>query len=220
MAEALTYDTLLTDLQGYVERSDQAFLDQRARFVMLAENSIASRAKGLGFLQSVTDDLVPGVNGSRLVKPARWRETAAVLIGTGRPPNYTVAPFNSRKRLKLRTYEYCRQYWPDPNDTDVPEYYADWNWSNILIVPSPALAFPYELLYFERPQPLDSSNQSNWTTQYAPQLLLFACLLQASAWVKNKNRIADWQAQFDGALKEVEFESARRVADRAQEVKK
>lgn len=216
MAAALTYATLIADIQAYAERGDAAFIAQLPRFVMYAETRIASEAKGLGFINSVTANLIVGQNGSALAKPADWRENVALIIGTGTPPNLTTQPFNSRQRLKLRSYEYCRAYWPDPTQTDVPIYYADWTWQQLLIVPSPSQAFPYELLYFQRPVALDANNQVNWTTQFAPQLLLYACMLEAAAWVKNKSRLAEWQAGFDRCLKQVEFESQRRVNDRTQ----
>lgn len=207
-AESLTYNSLIADLTVYAERDDDAFTSQRGRFIMLAENRIAAEARGLGFIQTVTDDLVVGQIGSALAKPARWRETASLSIGKG-------TGFNTRKTLKLRSYEYLRYYWPDPTQTDEPLYYADWDFAHFLIAPSPSLAYPYELIYYERPVPLDSSNQTNWTTQYAPQLLLYACLLEASAFVKNADMIATWQAGYDRSLKQVEFESARRLMDRS-----
>lgn len=209
MAEALTYTSLLTDLTGYAERADDAFASQRPRFIMLAENRIASEARGLGLLESVTDNLVTGQTGSALTKPARWRESASLTIGIG-------TSYNTRKVLKTRSYEYCRYYWPDPTQTDEPIYYADWDWEHLLIAPSPSAAYPYEFLYYERPTPLDAQNTTNWTTQYAPQLILMACLLEASAWVKNKENIAVWQTQYDRALKQVEFEAKRRLTDRGQ----
>lgn len=208
MAESLTYTSLLADLATYAERSDDAFMDQRTRFIMLAENRIASEARGLGLIQSITDVLVVGAAGSALQKPARWRETVSLGINVG-------SGLTRRKTLKLRSYEYVRYYWPDPALTDEPIYYADWDFAHLLIGPSPSLAYPYELLFFERPVPLDGANTTNWTTQYAPQLLLFACLLEASAYVKNAELIATWQSGYDRALKQVEFDSKRRLNDRA-----
>lgn len=208
MAAALTYTTLIADLAVYGERGDTTFAAQRDRFIMLAENRIAGEARGLGFIQSITDNLVVGVSGSALLKPTRWRETASLTIGKG-------TGFNTRKTLKLRTYEYCRYYSPDPTQTAEPMYFADWDWQHFIIAPSPDLAYPYELIYFERPTPLDNANQTNWTTQFAPQLLLFACLLEASAYVKNADLIKTWQDGYDRALKQVEYESKRRLFDRS-----
>lgn len=209
-AANLTYGNLVTDITAYAERgNDAAFTAQIPRFIMLAENRIASEAKGLGFIISVTDNMIVGVNGSALLKPARWRETASISIGVG-------TGFNTRKTLKLRSYEYCRYYSPDPTVPDEPIYYADWDWAHLLISPSPAFAYPYELIFFERPVPLDDSNSTNWTTKYAPQLLLMACLLEAAAWVKNTDLIKGWQDQYDRAVKQIEFDSKRRLADRSQ----
>jgi len=205
---ALTYTNLLTDLDAYCERgsSDAAFQTQKPRFVMLAEQRIAAEAKGLGMLESVQDVMIPGVNGSSLTKPAEWRQHGALFIGTG-------TGYHARVQLKLRSYSYCRSYAPDETVTDQPVYYADWDWRHYLIVPSPDLAYPYELLYFRRPAPLSDSNTTNWTTQYAPQLLTFACLLEASAWAKNPEMIQQWQTGYDRALKQVEFEGRKRLKD-------
>ena len=54
MSEALTYDSLLTDIQVYAERTDQPFVNQIPRFVMLAENRLASEVRGLGTQKYVT----------------------------------------------------------------------------------------------------------------------------------------------------------------------
>jgi hypothetical protein len=69
-------------------------------------------------------------------------------------------------------------------------------------------------LYYERNQPLDSSNQSNWFTEYAPQALLYGSLLQAMPFLKNDERIPMWQAQYDKIIAVLQNENAIRVADR------
>ena len=38
-AEALTYDSLVSDVQVYSERSDDVFVNQIPRFIMLAEKA-------------------------------------------------------------------------------------------------------------------------------------------------------------------------------------
>lgn len=215
-ASVMTYTSLYDDIQKYAERTDVAFTDKIPTFIMLAENNIAAEAKGLGFLVSATGTLTPGQSGSAVAKPVRWRETVSFTIGTGTPPNTTTAPLNYRVPLKLRSYEYCRRYAPDASVLDTPVYYSDWDWGHYLIAPSPDIAYPFELIYFERPQPLDSANTTNWTTQYAPQLLLFACLLEASGFVKNKGLVDNWQARYDRALKQIEFESKSRIVDRSE----
>lgn len=204
----MTYSSLVSDLITYSERQDTNFTDQIPRFVMQAEQRIAAEARGLGFIQTAGGALTAGTpSGQVLNKPARWRQNISLTIGTG-------TGFNTRVPLKLRPYEYCRQYWPDSTQLDQPIYYADWTWSVVLIAPTPSLAYPFEWLYHERPQPLDASNQTNWTTTYAPQLILYASLLEAAVWVKRPDQLQTFQGQYDRALKQVEFDADMQLMDR------
>jgi len=38
MAEGMTYDSLVSDVELYAERHDAEFIDQIPRFIMMAEN--------------------------------------------------------------------------------------------------------------------------------------------------------------------------------------
>ena len=202
MSEALTYDSLLTDIQTYAERTDQPFVNQISRFVMLAENRLASEVRGLGSQKYVTGFL----NNSTFAKPERWRETISFNITTT----------DGRKFLKLRTYDYCRAFWLDSAQTGEPRYYADYEYEHFLVVPTPAQAYSFELAYYERPEPLSAENQTNWFTQYAPQMLLYAALLEAQPFLKRPERIAEFQSLYDRALQGLAQETSRRIsADRA-----
>lgn len=208
MAANMDYNSLVLDLQNYSERTDTSFVStQIPRLIMSAENRIAAESRGLGFLQTITDNLT--INQQYLTKPTRWRETASFSIGIG-------TGNNSRKFLRERSYEYCRTYWPDPTVTGEPKFYADWDWDHWVIVGTPSSAYPFELLYYERPVPLDATTTTNWTTKYAPQLLLYACLLETQAYLKRDDRKDVFQAEYERALKQVEFESKRRMMDRSQ----
>jgi hypothetical protein len=197
----MTYTSLISDVQLYAERSDQPFVDQIPRFVMLAENRIATEVRGLGYVRFVTSNLIQG-NGE-LVKPTRWRETAAFSI--------VIPSTNKIKFLKQRSYTYLRSYWPDSAIEGEPKYYSDYAYEHYLIVPTPQLAYPIELSYFERPTPLSVSDQTNWTTQYAPQLLLYATLMEAQPFLKRPERTAEFQSLFDRAAATVSQESERRM---------
>ena len=70
------------------------------------------------------------------------------------------------------------------------------------------------MLYYERIQPLDSSNQTNWFTIYAPQALLYGTLLQAMPFLKNDERTPLWQAQYDQIMQTLMAEDKLRMADR------
>jgi hypothetical protein len=201
-AAVMTYDSLVADVASYLERTDVATLEKIPTFVMLAEQIIASQIKFLGNLtvqasQMTSDD--PVIN-----KPARWRKTVSM--------NITVD--GKRQPVLLRRYEYLREYWPDPTATDVPKFYTDYDFTHWLVAPTPDVAYNFEVLYYERVQPLDSSNQTNWFTQYAPQALLYGSLLQAMPFLKNDSRVQLWQAMYQQAMQVLTAEDKLRVADR------
>jgi hypothetical protein len=136
--------------------------------------------------------------------------------------NYGVATVadpaqNYRQPLFPRSYEYCRAYWPNANISDAtkpPKFYADYEFNHWLIVPTPAINFPWEVNYYTQPALLDSSNQTNWLTDYAPNLLLYRALLEATPYLKNDERIPTWQALYQEQLATVDQQDLQKIADR------
>ena len=200
-AASLTYDSLLDDLSNYAERTDEPFMAQRARFVMMAENRIAAQVRGLGYVRYVNGTMTQA--NAQMNKPARWRETISMSITTS----------TGKKYLKERGYEYCRKYWPDSSVTAEPTFYANYDYEHFLVAATPDSAYEFELAYYERPEPLTDTNQTNWTTQYAPQLLLYACLLEAQPFLKMPERIAEFKGLYDEAAAMLASEAQRRASD-------
>lgn len=202
MPAVMTYDSLLNDLSQYCERTDDPFMSQRPRFVAMAENRICSEAKPFGFLKVVSGTL----DGSVLVKPVRWRRTKSLSV---------VPSGDTRTYLQTREYEYCRSYWPNPALTGTPKYYGDYDYEHFLIAPTPPSNTQFELQYYERPEPLSTTNQTNWLTQYAPQVLLYACLMEAMPFLKTSERIPEFQQLYQTALSAIVKEDAERILDNA-----
>lgn len=202
VAAVMTYDSLTENIQSYLERTDTATLDKIPLFIMLAEQVIASEIKFLGNLTVNTSTMVAGQ--PVIDKPARWHKTVSM--------NVTVA--GAKQPVLLRKYEYLREYWPDQTQTDAPLYYADYDYTHWLVAPTPNAAYSFEVLYYERVQPLDSTNQTNWFTIYAPQALLYGSLLQAMPFLKNDDRIPMWQAQYSAIMQVLKAEDIARIADR------
>jgi hypothetical protein len=202
MAVEMTYASLVTDISSYLERTDTATLEKIPTFIMLAEQVISSEIQFLGNLTVVTSTMTVGE--PIIVKPARWRKTVSVNLIKN----------NQREPVFLRKYEYLRNYWPNANQTSTPIYYCDYDYTHWLVAPTPDLAYNYEILYYERVQPLDVTNQTNWFTQYAPQAMLYGSLLQAMPFLKNDERIPMWQAQYDKVIATLKTEDVARIGDR------
>lgn len=205
-AVVMTYDSLVLDIQQYLERLDDATIAKIPTFIMLCEQKLAADIKFLGNLTVNTSAMVQGQN--IIDKPARWRKTVSM--------NVTVA--GERKPVLLRKYEYIREYWPNPTSEDVPKFYCDYDYTHWLVGPTPDAAYNFEVLYYERTQPLDSSNQTNWFTQYAPQALLYGSLLQAMPYLKNDARIPVWKAEYDEIVRVLKGEDLTRIGDRQSTV--
>ena len=201
-AQVMTFDSLVENIQSYLERSDTATLDKIPLFIMLAEQVIASQIKFLGNLTVNTSAMV--ATQAIIDKPARWHKTVSM--------NITVS--GKRSPVLLRKYEYLREYWPNASSTGIPKFYCDYDYTHWLVAPTPTSAYSFEVLYYERVQPLDSSNQTNWFTIYAPQALLYGSLLQAMPFLKNDERMGMWQQQYDLIIQTLKVEDQSRVGDR------
>jgi hypothetical protein len=201
-AAVMTYDSLVLDIQQYLERTDTETVDRIPTFIMLAEQVIASQIKFLGNLTVNTSAMIQG--DPVIPKPARWHKTVSM--------NVSIA--GVKQPVLLRKYEYLREYWPNQTLESVPKFYADYDYTHWLVAPTPADDYNFEVLYYERVQPLDSSNQTNWFTIYAPQALLYGSLLQAMPFLKNDDRIPMWQAQYDLIIQTLKTEDIQRIGDR------
>lgn len=199
----MTYGSLVSDIEAYQERADTNFINQIPRFVMMAEWRIATDLKGLGYLQVDQGTFVIGNN--TLQKPAYWKETISFQYNNG----------TSVVSILPRSYEYARNFWPQVTGNAPPRFYSDYDFNNWLITPPPDQAYSFEVLTYVRIQPLDTTNQTNWITTNAPQLLLYACLLEAQIWLKNWAVVAEMEGMYTKALRGINIEDLRRPKDRS-----
>lgn len=218
MPTSMTFSSLTADMQSYLERGtplDTQVANQIPRLINLAERAIATALKIQGFITPVISGLVAGT--SVYAKPNGWRSTVSMNYGTASvaDPNNQ----NYRVALRPRSYEYCRRYWPDSSITDanlvnIPKFYADYDFNHWLIVPTPAINYPWEVNYYGQPPLLDNTNQTNWLTDYAPNMLLYRALLEATPYLKNDERIATWEKLYQEQLQTVDMQDLQKIADR------
>lgn len=124
------------------------------------------------------------------------------------PTNNTYTP------ILLRSYEYARSFWPDQSLTNPPQFYADEGYYSWLISPTPDQNYPYVLAYLETPQVIDITFQSNYLTQFMPEVLLKAVLLEAMLDLKNDERIPVVEAEYVKALSSWNAKDELRKVDR------
>ena len=211
MATTTTFSSLKEDIRRYLERgftlaSDEIVYEQLPRLISLAERRIARELKVEGLISVVSSAMQPGL--AVYPKPDRWRTTVSFNFGTGDQGN-------EYNQLFARSYEYVRSYWPDRSQTGVPLFYAEYDYNNWIVAPTPDAAYPFEVLVYQLLPLLDDSNQTNWLTEYAPQVLLYATLLEATPFLKNDERIQVWQQMYDRAAQALNGEDLQKILDRS-----
>lgn len=211
MPTAMTYNSLLNDLRAYLERgatlaTDPTVYEQLPSLINLAERRLSRELKIQGTVTVVSSTMTIGQ--PVIAKPNRWRETVSIRIGTG-------SGYNVLKEVYPRAYEYMRLYWPNQTTTGEPRFYADYEYSSWLVAPTPSAAYPYEAIYYELPPLLDSTTQTNWFTQYAPDALLYASLLECAPFLKNEEAIKVWEGFLGRSISALNGEDIRQVVDRS-----
>jgi hypothetical protein len=201
---------LKEDVRRYLERggvSDTDVFAQIPSLIGLAERAIARKLKVTGTINVVTSTLVAGTGVYQ--KPDRWRRTTSMEFGLGTE--------QSRQPLFARSYEYCREYWPEPALMDDPKFYCDYDYSHWLIVPTPIATVPWQIIYYQQPPLLEAANQTNWLTDLAPAALLYRVMIECEVFLKNDARVATWQPLYDEATAAIAVEDLEKMTDRSSD---
>jgi len=209
MPASMTFTSLQVDIRNYLERggaTDPIVYEQIPRLITLAERRIARELKIQGFQTVVNTTMQSGV--AVYPKPDRWRDTISVNYGTGTNNNVHTPVFS-------RSYEYIRSYWPNETETSSPQFYADYDYQHWIFAPTPDADYPMEVLYYQLPPLLDDANQTNWLTEFAPNLLLYGSLVEATPFIKDDQRVQLWQTYYDRALAALNGEDLQKIVDRS-----
>ena len=213
MATSLTFAQLQANLQAYLERggvNDTVVNAQLPYLINQAERRCARELKVLGFIQSVQGVMTPG---SWVVsKPDRWRQTVSINYGSG--AGFSGQANTLWQPIFPRSLEYVRNYNQDVTLLGPPKFYADYNFLNWCFGPTPDQAYPFEVVYYELPALLDATNNTNWLSQFAPNLLLYAALWETELFLKNDDRAATWKDLYGREMAAMNGEDMQKIVDR------
>jgi hypothetical protein len=193
----MTYDSLVLNIQQYMERNDPDFIAQIPNLIALAESCIAAELKT--YMQLIVVESNLAQNQTVLNKPARWRKTVSMKVN-GMP-------------VLLRSQDYVAQYLSE-SDNGKPVYYAEYDYSNWNFAPAPDQNYPVEIIYYAEIQPLDKVNQQNLWTAVAPQAMLYGALLQAQGYLKALDKLPVWKQYYTDAIVALKKEDNTRRIDR------
>lgn len=207
MTYVMTYDSLITSVLRWLDREDdEDLIAELPRMIDTAERKVARAIKTLLSIKFATSSFIIGTNIYQ--KPARWLETVSLSYEVG---SNNVVMFE-------RSYEYVISIYPDFTDTDAPQFFVDYEYNQFMVFPTPDVAYNFLYAYYERPEPLGTDQQTNFLTTIAPDLLLYATLLETAPFLRADERVPVWQQAYREKLSELVVEDIGRAETRAQNV--
>ena len=198
----MTYTTLTQDIKDWMENDGLEFSNETDTFISLSEQRISRDIDPYAFHESATSSFN---SGDRFVsKPLDAKIIFHFLF---------LNSDSKRIFLEERTDEFIYDYWSTSTLTGSPKYWANYNDTALLVAPTPSSNFTIEMAYSRRLAELSSSNATNWLTENAQDLLLYACLMEASSFTKNREDYAIYTIRYKEAVQSVNNQARRRRRD-------
>jgi hypothetical protein len=168
----MTYAELLQSIRDYTEVDSNVLTDSICNgFIRDAEWKIAREIDADYDRQYSTATLVPGQRYLNMPQPYLIIRSIQI-INSG-----------TRNFLEPRDTSFFGEY----NPTDAqgePKYYGNWYEDVVIFAPVPDIAYQIQVNYILSPVQLSASNTQTYVSQYFPNGLLYACLVEAFGFLK------------------------------------
>jgi|TARA_R110002020_G_scaffold40228_2_gene119119 hypothetical protein len=200
----MNYSELVSQIKNFLEDDSTEFSDSIDEIIDQAEEMIFQRLPNLpAFRQSATGTLASGTS-SYTISNARIIRNVGVTVSS----NVTY--------LDHRVDSYLKDYWPNASTTGQPIMYstdsATVSGTVITLAPTPNSNYSYEVEFAAPATGLSSGNTTSWLGANAENVLLSACLYEASAFLKAPETVTLYKSQFDEALQLMQQEMLRDYA--------
>ena len=217
MTTPISYDQLVTTLANLAQipATDANFLAEMTDVVNYAEQRIY---RDLDFLSTrVTQSVAMTPNSRTQVLPGGFpfvvvEQLNAVVGGI-------ISPMTRQSR------PYMDLLYNTDTATSSSDYPVDYCLSTDVVAivgPPPGSAWTLQGVGTYRPPSLSLTNETTWLSTNLPDLLVTACMIRVSGYMKNYSATSDdpqqalsWQNQYDVELKGASVEEARRKAQSA-----
>ena len=200
----MNYSELKTNIQNFLEDDGTELSSSLDVIIEQAEAMIFQRAPNL-----------PCYRGS---------STGSLVVGQ---TNYTIATARMIRQVSItsssntvylnhRIDSYLNDYWKNPSTQGQPEMYSTQSASTsgtvIKLAPTPDSTYAYAVDYIAPETGLSSGNTTTWISNNATNVLLSACLSEASAFLKAPETVSLYKTQFDEAMAMLQEEMKRDYA--------
>lgn len=194
----MTYDDLIQRLQDWMENDGTEFSDGLPHVVTLAEARIGKELSTDAMREQATLTLAAGATD--VARPADAVAVRWLRPTTGLPIDHRTLPF-------------MLDFWPDTSTTGTPRFYGNKDEATLYVVPPPAAETTLTCEYEARITGLSDATPTTWISTRHPDLLFYACLLEAGAFEKAPEEEQRYSALYDRALESARGEVARSRSD-------
>lgn len=218
--------TLRADIRSFLARSQQdpGFTnDNLDTIISLGEQRLWQGLKDMALEQVVA--IAQFTTGDPFVeKPANWYQTKNIVVGDN------AGVYQDSTILLKRDFEFCITFNKNSiqsnNISPKPKYYCDrpraanvlnQAYNFIFVSPTPAKQYYYQITYDAIPESIITANTNIYTVRFY-NLLLYACLVEASTFVKASQEtkgsyLQAYQSLLETALQEKESRKTDRNID-------
>ena len=210
---ATTYAQLKANIQDWMENDDTDFVAAiDATIIPFAELKIYRDSDLEEFRKYATTTLT--VSDKLLTKP-----TDIVIDRYLKIKNASTVYSD----LRRKDTSFINEFAPDDSVEGLPRFYSDYNDAAFILAPVPDSTYTVELAYTYRPTGLSSGNTTTWLGDNAPDVLQWACMIEAAKYTKQLPAdLAMWKEEYNTAVTSLRREMlsrGRRSESRAGEPK-
>ena len=186
-----TYTTLKSAIQDYTENTESTFVADLAIIIQQAEDRIVKSVELPNFRKNVTGSFTNGNQYLTTPDDYLYPFSLAVLDSS-----------NNYSYLISTDVSFIREAYPSAASTGVPKHYAQFDDNSFIVGPSPNANLNVELHYYYIPTSISASaDGTSWLGTNAPELLLYASLIEAYTFMKGEPDImANYEKRFQEAL--------------------
>ena len=189
---SFTYAELKQAIQDYAENTESTFVSNLPVFIRSAEERILKSVQLSLFRKNATATL--SSSSQYLPCPEDFLAPWSLSV-TGAD--------GDKSFLQFKAANFVQEANPDPSDTGVPRYYAQFDVDNFIVAPSANDSYTAELHYLYRPASITAGADSGttWLSVNAELSLLYGALVEAYVFMKGtQDLMSYYDKRFEESL--------------------
>lgn len=189
---SLQYSVLKANIASWLERDD--LTSQLDIFVRAAMRKL-ERKHDFKHMEGMVSGSFTSGTSTLAILPARYKNNILFRVSVN----------GQWELVKKDSLEYALNAYPDPTgDVGYARLFAyDYANSQLLFRPTPDSNYSYEWYYRAYSAALSADADTNWWTDNADEVLMFAALEEANLFIRNLDKAAVWKKKKEEALSDV-----------------